>query len=85
MVVNDPVNETDPSGLLGLGVDLNASVERGVIAAGFGATGSVGGGVFLNGSSSYIGGFASGGTFAGGPGWGMSAPPCPNKNNWALV
>jgi hypothetical protein len=67
-----------------MGVSLGATGEAGLIGVGAGATGSVGGGVFLNGSSPSIGGFASGGAFAGGPGWGASAPHLPSANKWAL-
>ena len=68
---------------------MGASAEAGVIAAGAGATGSLGGGFFFNGLNPFdnpsVGGFASGGAFAGGPGWGKSAPSCPSKNNWVLL
>jgi RHS repeat-associated protein len=83
-VWNNPVLSVDPLGLLGFGAELSGSVERGVIAAGFGTTGSLGGGVFFNSFSPSVGGFASGGIFAGGPGWGMSVPSLPSKSNWVF-
>jgi len=87
-VWDSPLNFVDPLGEGGIGVTGGASAEAGVIAAGAGATGSFGGGFFFNGLNPFdnpsVGGFASGGAFAGGPGWGKSAPSCPSKNNWVL-
>jgi RHS repeat-associated protein len=83
-VWNSPANFVDPPGLWGFGVSAGASGEAGVWAAGLGATGSVGAGAFFDGLQPSVGGFASGGAFAGGPGWGVSAPGCPSNNNWAL-
>jgi RHS repeat-associated protein len=83
-VLNNPLSLIDPIGLLGFGIGLGGSAEGGVRAAGAGATGLIGGGIFSGGSDASLGGFASGGAFAGGPGWGASAPSCPNKDNWAL-
>jgi RHS repeat-associated protein len=83
-VWNSPLNFLDPFGWWGFGVSAGVAVEYGAVGVGAGATGSVGGGGFFDGMRPSIGGFASGGAFAGGPGWGASAPPCPSKNNWAL-
>jgi len=91
-VWNSPTSFTDPIGEWGVGVSGSASVEGGAVAAGAGVTGSVGGGVFYGkncgcsngGSKISTGGFASGGAFAGGPGWGAAAPSQPSKNNWAF-
>jgi RHS repeat-associated protein len=74
----------DPGGLFGFGVDVGGNGEGGAVIIGAGGTASAGGGVFFNGLSPSLGGFASGGAFAGGPGWGVSAPSCPDKTNWAL-
>ncbi|MDA8248906.1 MAG: DUF6531 domain-containing protein [Rhodospirillales bacterium] len=74
-VGNDPINNIDPSGLWGFGLQGSASVEGGVLAAGAGATGSVGGGVFGGGPQGLnVGAYASGGAVAGGPGYGVSYP-----------
>jgi RHS repeat-associated protein len=74
-VNNDPLNQTDPSGLWGFGPQASATVEAGALVAGGGATGSVGGGVFWGGQQGLnLGAFASGGAFVGGPGYGASAP-----------
>jgi RHS repeat-associated protein len=74
-VGNDPLNLTDPMGFWGFGLQASASVEGGVIVAGAGATGSVGGGIFGGGPQGLnVGGYASGGAFAGGPGYGTSYP-----------
>ena len=74
-VGNDPLNNVDPQGLWGFGLQASASVEAGAIVAGAGATGSVGGGIFWGGSQGLnVGGYASGGAFAGGPGYGASYP-----------
>jgi RHS repeat-associated protein len=74
-VGNDPLNNVDPQGLWGFGLQASASVEGGAIVAGAGATGSVGGGIFGGGSQGLnVGGYASGGAFAGGPGYGASYP-----------
>jgi len=83
-VWNDPTGDIDPLGEWGVGVDVGGSVEAGAIAAGAGATGSLGAGVFFNGLHPSAGALASGGAFAGGPGWGKSAPKCPDKKNFAL-
>jgi RHS repeat-associated protein len=83
-VWNDPAGDVDPLGEWGVGVDVGGSVEVGAIAAGAGATGSLGAGVFFNGLHPSAGAMASGGAFAGGPGWGKSAPKCPDKKNFAL-
>ena len=74
-VNNDPLNNVDPSGLWGFGLQGSASVEGGAFVAGAGATGSIGGGVFGGGSQGLnVGGFASGGAFAGGPSYSASYP-----------
>jgi RHS repeat-associated protein len=83
-VWNSSTNFIDPDGEWGIGLSLGVTGEAGLIAVGAGATGSVGGGVFFNGPSPSIGGFASGGAFAGGPGWGASAPSLPSRNNGVL-
>lgn len=83
-VWNSPTNFTDPLGEIGGGVSAGGSVEAGVVGAGAGATGSFGLGVFTNGSNVCAGAFVSGGAFAGGPGWGASAPSGPSSANWVL-
>ncbi len=77
-VANNPGNYIDPSGLWGFGAIVSGSAEGGIVVAGAGATGSAGGGIFWGGSSgTTLGGFASFGAFAGGPGWGVSSAPSP--------
>jgi RHS repeat-associated protein len=83
-VWNSPTRFADPIGEMGFGVSGGGSLEGGVVLVGAGATGSLGGGVFYDGSNVSAGGFRSGGAFAGGPGWGRAAPSLPNKNNWVL-
>jgi hypothetical protein len=72
------------------------AVEGGLVAVGAGAQGSVGFGGFVNtnNGSPSAGGFASGGAWAGGPGWGTSAPrqlfatgliPDPTINQYAVT
>lgn len=77
-VENNPINFVDANGLWGFGVIGSGSAEVGLIAIGAGATGSLGGGVFGGGSRGLsLGGFASAGAFAGGPGYAVSYPsPC---------
>jgi RHS repeat-associated protein len=73
-VGNDPLNQTDPTGLWGLGVTASGSLEGGALVAGAGATGAAGAGVFWGGNAGLnVGGFASGGAFAGGPMYGVNA------------
>jgi hypothetical protein len=59
-------------------------VEAGVIVVGAGGTKSIGGGLFFDGLNPSLGGFDTTGGFAGGPGWGVSSPSCPDKKNWAV-
>ena len=71
---------------MGIGVSGGAAVEGGLVGVGAGAQGSVGFGGFVNTNNGNLstGAFASGGAFAGGPGWGASAPSQPGNGNWAL-
>ncbi len=74
-VSNDPLNNTDPTGHWGFGLQGSTSIEAGIGFVGAGATGSIGRGVFGGGPQGLnVGGFASGGAFAGGPGYGASYP-----------
>jgi RHS repeat-associated protein len=82
-VWNSSSNFIDPVGEWGFGATLGASLEGGIGVVGAGTTGSAGGGLFFNGLSPSVGAFASGGAFAGGPGWGPSAPSLPDNSNWA--
>jgi hypothetical protein len=58
------------------------SLEAGVVY-GAGATGSVGGGLFL-GNSFNVGAFASGGAFVGGPGWAKKTFDCGGQTPFAV-
>jgi RHS repeat-associated protein len=80
----DPLGYEGHTGLLphGGGIGVGGSVEAGLIGIGAGGTSSVGTGVFFDGIHPSGGSFASGGAMAGGPGWGVSAPSCPNNKNW---
>ena len=82
-VWNSPTNFTDPLGEIGVGLDVGGNAEGGVAVVGAGAQGSAGGGVFVNthNGSPSAGAFASGGAFAGGPKWGVSAPSKPGDIN----
>jgi RHS repeat-associated protein len=84
-VTNDPLNNTDPTGLWGFGLLASGSIEGGAGVAGAGATGSVGGGFFWGGSEGLnFGGFLSGGAFAGGPLYGVStSQPLPGGTTLA--
>jgi hypothetical protein len=62
----DPVGFVDPSGLWGFGALGSASAEAGNAALGVGATGALGGGVFVGPDGVTVGGFASAGGFVGG-------------------
>jgi RHS repeat-associated protein len=85
-VRNAPTNFIDPLGELGIGVSGGGAVEGGVVVAGAGAQGSLGLGGFIDTNNGNVsaGAYASGGAFAGGPGWGASAPSQPGSGNWAL-
>ena len=81
---NDPINFIDPIGLWGFGVTGGGSVEGGIGVIGGGATGAIGSGIFGGGSQGVnVGGFAGGGAFAGGPGYGSSAPQCQGNQTGA--
>ena len=73
-VANNPLNYIDPLGLWGFGVIGSESTEAGVVIIGAGQTGSIGGGVFAEGffQNVNLGGFASWGGLAGGPGYGYN-------------
>jgi hypothetical protein len=85
-VGGNPVMGVDPRGLVGLGVSGGGTVEAGLLAVGAGGQGSAGFGGFLNTNNWSVskGAFASGGVFAGGPGWGRSAPSQPGNGNWVV-
>jgi len=85
-VWNSPTNFIDPLGEVGIGVSGGTAVEGGLVGVGAGAQGSVGFGGFVdtNNGDTSTGAFASGGAFAGGPGWGASAPSQPGNGNWVL-
>lgn len=73
--VTDSAQDGGSLGIYGIGVLGSGSAEAGLVAIGAGATGSVGGGVFWGGpEGANLGGFASAGAFAGGPGYGLSYP-----------
>ena len=86
-VWNSPTNFNDSIGEVGAGISVSGSVEGGAISPSAGTTGAAGMGVFSgksccgNGSA---GTFASGGAFAGGPGWGKAAPSSPSNKNWVF-
>ena len=63
-VNGNPINYTDPYGLLGLGAFYSATMEGGLLNVGAGSNTSVGGGVFFNQSGASIGTFTSNGTIA---------------------
>ena len=73
-VANNPVNAIDPLGLWGFGIIGSESTEAGVVIAGAGQTGSIGGGVFAEGffKNINLGSFVSWGGLIGGPGYGYS-------------
>ena len=84
-VGNDPLNNTDPTGLWGFGLIGSGSVEGGIFV-GAGATGSAGGGVFGGGTQGVnVGGFVSGGAFVGVGDLGASYPaPLPGGTTGAV-
>jgi hypothetical protein len=85
-VWNSATNFIDPLGEAGMGVSVGGAFEGGLAAVGAGAQGSVGFGGFINtnNGNASAGGFATRGAFAGGPGWGVSAPSQPGNGNWAF-
>ncbi|PPU91637.1 RHS repeat-associated core domain-containing protein, partial [Xanthomonas albilineans] len=81
-VYENPVGEVDPRGLWGGGAIVGGSIDAGAVVAGAGATASVGAGIFGGGKCGINDGvFASGGAFAGGPGYGAQYPKYPQGNN----
>lgn len=71
-LANNTVNFVDPLGLWGIGIIGSESTEAGIVIIGVGQTGSIGGGIFWEGLFKKInlGGFATWGGLAGGPGYG---------------
>lgn len=85
-VANDPLNNIDPDGEFGFGVVASGSAELGQGLLGAGVTASVGGGVFWGGQQGVnLGGFASGGAFAGAPSLAASFPTVPRHGTTSVI
>ena len=73
---NNPINFVDPTGEAGFGITGGASAEGGILY-GVGVKEDIGWGAFWGGGKELnVGGYTSGGAFAGGPGFYSGAVPC---------